>query len=364
MTKLNKQISWILVALFSYFTVCFAAIEPDCLIVYPEQGLQRAKDLIIHEINQAERNVQMSAYQMKDPDIAAALVGCTQRNVKVELMLEENPYEHDFNRDNSQETILPKLIEAGVIIYGRPQYLKDQHSKGYYHARYILIDQKRFLLTTGNFDECTFDHCRDFAVGFNRDSYPQEFDSIQTLFINDASNEPLTIPVPVSVIIGPDQQREKIISFLNTAEKSIKLYQQYFNDPVVLDALTKLIIEKRVKVELLMMPYPTGYDKDPNIFAQDQLKELGADVRLILDLYGHARAIIVDNKSALIGTAQLSPPSLKENREMSLIIEGSVVAQLIAQFQNDQTRSVSLEEGRKRALEEKRDWNSFRLFVR
>lgn len=120
-------------------------------------------------------------------------------------------------------------------------------------------------------------------------------------------------------------------------------------------------MEKGVKVELLMMPYPSGYDKDPNILHQDRLQELGADVRLILDRYGHARAIIVDDESALIGTAQLSPPSLDENREVSLIIRGDVVTQLINQFQKDQAGAISLEEGRKRALGERRDWNSYRL---
>ncbi|MBY0462056.1 MAG: hypothetical protein K2Q34_02625 [Alphaproteobacteria bacterium] len=361
--KCFQFIFWILVSVFLCCSHALAAIEPDRLIIYPEHEAQKARDLIIQEINQAKEHIQMSAYQMRDREVAEALINCTQRKVKVELILEENPYRHDFNQDNKQEEILPKLIAAGITIYGRPQYLKDAHPKGHYHARYIIIDAKRFLLTTGNFDECTFDHCTDFALCFNKGDYPAEFEAIQTLFAKDANNEPISSPVPSSVIIGPDHQREKIIAFLNTAEKSIRLYQQYFNDPAISETLAELM-KKGVKVELLMMPYPSGYDKDPNIAAQDQLKKQGADVRLILDRYSHARAIIVDDKSALVGTAQLSPPSLEDNREISLIIEGPVVAQLVAQFQKDQTDAVSLEEGRRKALEERRDWNTFRLAAR
>lgn len=362
MIKFFKAIRWILIAAFFNFTVAYAAIEPDCLIIYPSHASQKARDLIVKEIDQAQESIQMSAYQIKDPMIAEALIQCARRNLKVELVLEESPYEHAFNRDNSQTMILPKLIEAGITIYGRPQYLKDMYPKGHYHARYILIDSKRFLLVTGNFDETTFDHCRDFAIGFNKDTYRVEFETLQSLFINDAHNEPLSSSVPPAIIIGPEQQREKIITFLKTAQRNIKLYQQYFNDPEVLKTLIHLIKERKVKVELLMMPYPSGYDKDPNIAAQDQLKKQGADVRLILDRYSHARAIIVDDQSALVGTAQLSPPSLDENREISLIIKGHVVTQLIAQFQQDQNDAVSLEEGRRRALEEKKDWSAVRLF--
>jgi phosphatidylserine/phosphatidylglycerophosphate/cardiolipin synthase-like enzyme len=341
-------------------TATSTSIKPDCLIIYPEHETQKARDLIIHEINQAKKHIQMSAYQMRDREVAEALINCTQRKVKVELILEENPYKHAFNQDNSQETILPRLIKAGVTVYGRPQYLKDAHPKGHYHARYIIIDAKRFLLTTGNFDECTFDHCTDFALCFNKDDYPAEFEAIQTLFVKDANNERSADPIPSSVIIGPDHQREKIIAFLNTATHSIKLYQQYFNDPAIFETLAALM-KKGVKVELLMMAYPSGYDKDPNASSQDQLKNQGGDIRLILDRYAHARAIIVDDKSALVGTAQLSPPSLEENREISLIIQGPVVAQLVAQFQKDQTGAVPLEEGREKALKERKDWNTFRL---
>ncbi|MBY0281051.1 MAG: FAM83 family protein [Alphaproteobacteria bacterium] len=362
--KPTQFILWIFVLSFYTLTAAFAFIEPDTFIIYPEHEGQSARDLIIKEIDQAKECIQMSAYQMRDAQVADALIKCAKRGVKVELILEENPYQHAFNQDNSQEVILPRLMEAGITVHSRPQYLKDLYPKGHYHARYIIIDSKRFLLTTGNFDECTFDHCIDFALCFNRDAHPIEFDAIQSLFINDTHNNSQSFAVPSGVIIGPDQQREKIISFLNTATKNIKLYQQYFNDPAILEIIEKLIKEKGVKVELLMMPYPTGYASDPNALAQDHLKELGGDVRLILDRYAHARAIIIDDQSALVGTAQLSAPSLDHNREVSLIIKGAVVSQLVAQFQRDQKSAASLEEGRTEALKRNIDWNTFRRPVK
>lgn len=357
MIKLYKKLGLFLGILF-HFCVAQAAIQADKLIVYPESESGNARAAIIQEINQAHETIYVSAYQLKDPDLAQALIDSTKRKVRVALIVEKNPYKHAFNVDDKQDVILQQLLAAGVVIYERPEYLKVSHPTGHHHARYLLIDSNRFLLTTGNFDETTFDHCRDFAVTFNRAAHPEEFAALQQLFESDIHNLPLPSAFPASVIIGPDQQREKIVSFLRTAKKSIKLYQQYFNDPAILDEISHLIAEKQIKVELLMMAYPTGYDReDPSASAQDQLKSQGGDVRLIPDFYGHARAIIIDDQYALIGTAQLSPASLDQNREVSLIIQGSIVAQLIAQFQADQSRALSLEEGRGKALREKRDWN-------
>ncbi len=352
MTKLG----WFLGLLF-HSSLAYAAIQPDQLIVYPESASVNARTAIIHEIGQATKTIYMSAYQMKDPVIAQALIDSTKRGAKVALIVEKNPYKHAFNVDDKQDVILQQLLAAGVVIYERPEYLKVSHPTGHHHARYLLIDSKRFLLTTGNFDETTFDHCRDFAVTFNSYAHPGEFAALQMLFESDIQNVPLPATFPASVIVGPDQQREKIVNFLRAAKKSIKVYQQYFNDPVIFGVISQLM-ESGIKVELLMMAYPTGYDKeDPSASAQDQLKILGADVRLIQDFYGHARAIVIDDQYALIGTAQLSPASLDENREVSLIIKGPVVDQLVAQFQADQTRALPLKEGRESALQAKRDWN-------
>ncbi|MCX7337733.1 MAG: phospholipase D-like domain-containing protein [Alphaproteobacteria bacterium] len=334
-------------------------ITPDRLIVYPKHDGRSARDSLIQEINQATETIQMSAYQIKDTAIVDSLIGRAKSGVTVELVVEEDPYRHDFNKDNSQKSQVKRLLDAGVRVYGRPLNLKERYPTGHYHARYILIDSKRFIITTGNFDETTFDHCRDFAVAFSKKDHPGEFSLLERLFEKDAHNELFPDMPPLSsVIIGPDHNREKIIAFLRTAQKTIKLYQQYLNDPEIVKVIGRLIKEKGIKVDVIIMPYPIGYDKqDPNAVSQDQLKAAGADVRLILDLYAHARAVIVDDRYAFVGTTSLSPPCLDNNREVNLLIQGPIVEKMVEIFEDDQQQAVSLEEGRKKALETRRDWN-------
>lgn len=337
------------------------SIQADKLIIYPKHQGQSARSIIVGAISQASKSIQMSAYQMKDEATGKALIMAARRGVKIDLILEETPFKHDFNRDASQQKILPLLQgETNITLHKRPQFLKRKYPKGHYHARYIIIDQQTFLLTTGNFDRSTFEYCRDFAIVFTHDINPEAFKFLQNLFKNDIMDNPQSVSSPYGVIVGPEGQKEKILRFIESARKSIKLYQQYFNDKDVLEKLITLI-QKGISVEMIMGPFPTNYNVDPNAEAQDQLQRAGADVRLILDLYAHGRAIIVDDKRALVGTAQLSPPSLKENREVSIIVEGSVVDELIQQFMEDKKSSVSLEQGRRKALERKVDWNELVL---
>jgi phosphatidylserine/phosphatidylglycerophosphate/cardiolipin synthase-like enzyme len=155
------------------------------------------------------------------------------------------------------------------------------------------------------------------------------------------------------VIIGPENQRERLIAFIKSAQHSLKLYQQYLNDEAIKNAL----IEKRaegVDIRIIMMPYPTGYERgDPNAACQDELVAHGVDVRMMCDLYQHLRLVIVDDVKTLIGTAQLSKPSLEENREITVELNEASTQRLRALFEHDWQMTRSLQDGRDSALEKK-----------
>ncbi len=358
-----KKIYELIIITFNLFMLNFAfaeTINPEALIAYPidEQG-NYARDVIVREIKAAKTSIQMSIYQIKDAAIINALCERAEAGVNVDIIHEETPYQHEFNKAiKDQGDLLTQVINSPIRLHQRPENLKTAFPKGHYHARYIIIDKNRFLLTTGNFDETTFDHCRDFCVVFTKEKHETIFNTLLNLFDCDIKNQSIgDLPESNALIIGPLNQREKISSYLESAQKSIKMYQQFFNDPVIRDVVIKLIKEKGIKVEVVMMAYPTNYKSDPNAETQDILVNAGADVRLMDHLYGHARAVIIDDKFALIGTTQLSPPSLDENREISIIIEGPIVSKLVEQFKKDQSLSYLIPKGRARALEKKTDWS-------
>ncbi len=335
-------------------------ISADTLIIYRQDQNGLARDQLLQIIEGARKSIDFSAYQVKDPMIVEALKKKAQEGVSLRIIVEEDPYQHSFNKDGGQPTLLLSLMNAEVPIRGRSGLLKMKYPKGHNHARYLIIDGQQLVLTTGNFDETTFDHCRDFAIVVNKNNQQECLHLIQTIFDSDWNDKAAAIlDDPTSIILGPEDQRKKIAQFLNTAKKKLQIYQQYCNDPEIADLLIDL--KKRgIDIQLLMMAYPTGYEKDPNKDTQDLLDKAGINVRLVnVDdrTYMHARCIMVDDSKALIGTASLSPLSLDLNRELSLIITGKVVTSLGEQFTKDWNKSVSLAEGREASLKQQINWN-------
>jgi phosphatidylserine/phosphatidylglycerophosphate/cardiolipin synthase-like enzyme len=342
------------------------AFSPDELIVYPQSKEKgTAKSQLLQILNEAQRSIDMAAYKVQDPDIAHALAAKSQEGVSVRLIVEKNPYQHAFNKGGGEDVQLAKLIAAGVTIHERPAHLQEKYPLGHMHVRYLIVDGKKIVLTTGNFDETTFDHCRDFAFVINinpGEEGKEKFQVLQGIFNADWNNEPINIPEQLPIILGPEGQRERIAQFLKMSKKTLQIYQQFCNDEKMAEILIALKKEG-VAIQLLMMAYPTGYDKEPNQVVQDRLAKAGIEVKLVdIDLltYMHARSIIVDNELALVGTANLSPLSLDPNRELSLIIKGKTVADLAQQFSKDWSQALGLEEGRAKSLAKKVDWNQVR----
>lgn len=338
-------------------------IVADRLIIYPEHQGKKAQDILLEYIHKARCAIQIAAYQIKDPALTQALIQKAKAGVKIDILIEPTPYLHSFNQSPAHHA-LAQLTEAGINIHEGPEYLKALHPTGHNHAKYIIVDGEHFILSTGNFDESTFDHCRDFAVVLNVRQHPEELSLLRELFVRDMRNQGYdwNTVCPKSIVVGPDGQREKVIQFLKEAKSSVKIYQQYCNDTAVIEAI-EYLVQKGVKVTLLMMPYPTNYENDSNTAAQDRLKEAGVNVGLIVGQnYIHARLIIVDDAQAWVGTMQLSEPSLDNNRELSFFIEGPTVKELVTQFEEDQKLAqTDLARARNEALQKRVDWNKVNL---
>ncbi len=340
------------------FSAEIRAFSPANLIIYPQDERGSAHEQILQIINEAQSTIDLGAYKIEDPRIADALIKSLERKVVVRVILEKNHYQHEFNKD-SQDLVLEQLLKAGAIVHERPDELKEKYPGGHMHARYFIVDGEKLVLTTGNFDQTTFDHCRDFAIVIHKNEENKgQFQLIQEIFERDWDNNPTAPSTEPTVILGPEGQREKIATFLNTATQTLQIYQQYCNDPDMADLLIALH-KKGLSIQLLMMAYPTSYDKDPNQVTQDRLADAGIEVKLVNpddQIYMHARGIILDNKVALIGTTSLSPPSLDQNRELNVVIKGKTVDALAQQFAKDWSQALSLEKGRQEAKEKKVDW--------
>ena len=168
----------------------------------------------------------MSIYQIRDADIVKVLCEKSNAGIDVDVMYEPTPYTHAFNQKRGDDTDLFSLLHnSNVQLHQRPENLKALFPKGHYHSRYIILDHSRFLLTTGNFDETTFDNYRDSGVVFTKEKNEAIFTTLAELFMRDIKNKSFYDLLNYeTLIIGPHFQREKILAYLAKSTKNLKLH--------------------------------------------------------------------------------------------------------------------------------------------
>lgn len=306
--------------LMASFVSANSAIVPDGVITTTE----KARDLWIQAIKEARTAVQLALCQLKDPHVLALLLEKAKAGVHVDLIFEENA---------SNQHVLYELQNAGVKVHYRPMYLFLRYPQGSYSASYVIVDGETFVLGTDRLDHELSASQRDFAVMLSVRTHPEEIALFRQLFCQDVRNEgnDWNAVSPSCITIGPDKQRERIIQFLMSAQSSVKLYQERCDDAQLLETLEELV-KRGVAVDLLMSPYLDA-GNDLNAATRDRLKASGVKISSTQPVRGSV--IIVDDSQVWIGTMQLSPTSLDENREISIVVEGPLVKKIVLQFEAD-----------------------------
>jgi len=135
-----------------------------------------------------------------------------------------------------------------------------------------------------------------------------------------------------TVVHSPDAQ-EEIISLIDSAQSSIYVEVYILTSHDVVDALISAH-QRGVDVKVILEGRVSG---GTNALAYSRLSGAGADVCWASEAYKltHSKLIIIDGKKALVGSHNLSNSALNFNREISLIVEGNVVAELLELFNYD-----------------------------
>ncbi len=136
----------------------------------------------------------------------------------------------------------------------------------------------------------------------------------------------------VSVVHSPGAE-EEIISFIDSAQESLYVEVYIITSADVVDAL--ISAQKRgADVKVILEGRVSG---GTNALAYARLSGAGVDVCWASEAYKltHSKLIIVDGRKAFVGSHNLSNSALNLNREISLIVEGNVVSELLELFDYD-----------------------------
>jgi len=168
----------------------------------------------------------------------------------------------------------------------------------------------------------TFAYNRDFFI-ITDDSAIRE--NIIFLFENDFQGIK-TSPYHHNLLLSPAYSRDKFEILFQSAQSSIQMYFQYFQD----DRLAWEFIKKAktwVKVEAIVSE---SYAKDHRDEIQDFIEEW-IDIRYMKKPKMHAKAILIDEKYLFIWSINFSSYSLDANREVWLLLTNP---EIISNFQS------------------------------
>lgn len=292
--------------LYFLYLTCYA----DQLIIEPEMG--RAP--LIKAMEESKQSVKLVMYGFTDETLLNSLIKKKLANKTVQVILEKEPYK----AIDENKKVITKLKTHHIPWQGSipPHRL--------IHQKTLLVDNEKVIVMTFNFTHSSFKNERNFGLIIDD---AKRVKAINTLFSADWNHVPNQAP-DTDLLLSPDNSRQALLKFINTAKRSIKVYAQSINDYKIVGALASKA-RKGVEVSILTSHKPR--EKQANY-----LEQAGVKIAISKHYYIHAKVIIVDNEQAVLGSINLTKPSFDNNRELAVITrDKTVISQLNNTFHQD-----------------------------
>lgn len=288
----------------------------DQLIIEPDMG--RAP--ILNSIRNARQSIHLVMYGFTDRALLDALLAQQQSGRSLKVILERSP----FNAADENTRTITAFNEHHVDWIGKVDGMRLIHQKT------LLIDGKQAMVMTFNFTNSTFDKkashpARNFALVLDNVRIVRD---LEAFFSADWNQVPSPGNFNNNIIYSPNNSRAAFTYLIDRASSSITMYAQSISDYKILDALTNAA-RRGVRVSILVAKAPRD-----NQF--DRLKNAGVNIEVSKHYYIHAKAMIIDNQMAVVGSINLTRQSLDDNRELAVITQNpAIIKTLNNTFKND-----------------------------
>jgi phosphatidylserine/phosphatidylglycerophosphate/cardiolipin synthase-like enzyme len=319
--------------------------------------------VVFETLRSAEKRILLAGYTYTSPRVTDALIAAARRGVTVEVLVDAEPVGGLTRRE---ARLLDRLTAAGVnvTVLGGPRARYDFH-----HAKYAVVDS-RALVTTENWKPAGVggNASRGWGVvtaqraivdGLTetfradagwRDGRPwtayrthRQFEPARSPPANGtypSPRDPERVRVQnTHLLVAPDNAEQSVRRVLAEADDRILVEQVSLGGPghpFVRETIEAA--QRGVHVRILLSG--AWYAREENQRLADRLneraerEELPLSVR-IADPRGrfekiHAKGVVVDDAHALVGSLNWNNNSVRENREVALLLEGEGVGNYYA----------------------------------
>lgn len=296
----------------SFIFICFFATSAiaDELIVEPEAG----REPVLQFIQQTQHQLNLVMYNFTDKTLLNALLREQAQGKAIKVILEKSPYKNESINLNTMTVMNDnKLnVHAGARDFQ------------YTHQKTMTQDNQKAMIMTFNFTLSSFKNQRNFAVIINNPELTQEMNRV----FNADWQENTYISKNTQLLISPNTSRRGYDHAINAAEHSIDFYAQTVADA---DIIQNVIDKANQGVTIRIITSKLPKTTDLKLLTQS-----GVQIRLSKKLYIHAKAMLIDNQTAIIGSVNFTPTSLDRNRELALLThDRAVTEKLLATFNAD-----------------------------
>ena len=283
------------------------------LIVEPDDG----RTLVLQALNAAKKSIDLTIYELTDPQIMSALESAQARKVAVRVLY--NWY--SFTTRMQQTDITPaiqKLTQAGIQCQPAPRAFEVTHEKAF------AIDGATGIVMSFNLTTDYFGSTRDFGIVT---TVPAEVAEIEAVFQADWSGSAVTPSVP-SLVWSPNNSRAKLTSLIGGAQKTLDVYCEEADDPGTLGAMVAAA-KRGVKVRFIAAVLTSEGKINANARGVTTLLRGGVNAVCKSFLYIHAKMALADygtsQAQAYIGSENFACVSLNNNRDCGIIVTESAI---------------------------------------
>lgn len=298
------------------------------LIVLPDDTAKP----ILDAVNGAARKLNIRMFLFTDPSLLDAVIAAKHRGVHVRVMLNPARRSGEDENEESRKT----LVDAGIEVRDSSPAFALTHQKS------MVIDEATGFVESLNWEARDLTETRDYAVVT---THGIEVDEMVQCFEADWHQKPFE-PDPKSPLIWcPNNGRERIAAFIDSAKKSLWLQNERYQDTVIIERLVKAA-NRGVKVHIMARP-PHKLKKEKLVEAVGGLRimhDVGAKVHKLKGLKLHGKMLLADEERAIVGSINLAPGSFDARRELAVQTDaGHVIKRLVKTTHEDWENSHPLD---------------------
>ncbi|MBU2734281.1 GTP-binding protein [Acidithiobacillus caldus ATCC 51756] len=294
------------------------------LFIEPQAGAQP----VLQIIQAARRNLRMEVYFLSDGRVLRALTSAHERGVDVQVILDHHPYGLPAWKVRKEAESVER---TGATLHWAPRRFEAVDGRYVYeHAKYTC-NNHTCEIGTGNYGWDSFHHDRDYDLVT---SNPTIVHAANTVFTADWNNRRAG-NFPHRVLVLSPHSAAKILAVIRQPGPIVMESEELGDYHQILAALAAKGRSARI-----LLPASISAQDHRNAEA---LARAGVDVRLLptKPVYLHGKTIC-GQRSAFVGSENVSYSSIQENREMGLIVHGQPVNEIQQQFATDWSHSEPL----------------------